>query len=83
MDDSEKIRRLVEDYQKAQRVLDGLNGRCKDIEKSDEYLLGRKILSSWWLLCFIGINCYIGEGHDEIHTYFKSYNHRGYLTRQE
>ena len=54
MKDSEKIKRLVEDYQKAQRVLDDLNSQCKETGKSDEYLLGRKILTSWWLR-FIGI----------------------------
>lgn len=54
MDDSEKIIRLVEDYQNAHRVLDDLNCRCNEIEQSDEYLLGRKIRNSWWLR-FIGI----------------------------
>jgi len=39
MDDSEKTKRLVEDYQKAQRALDDLN----DQYNSEEYLLGRMI----------------------------------------
>jgi hypothetical protein len=50
MDDSEKIKRLVEDYQNALCALDDLN----DQYNSEEYLLGRKIWTTWWLR-FIGI----------------------------
>lgn len=60
MDDSEKIRRLAEDYQKAQNVLDNLNCQRNEVEHSDEYLLGRKIRNSWWLR-FIGIAYDIGR----------------------
>jgi hypothetical protein len=60
MDDSEKIKKLVDDYQKAQSVLDDLNSQCKKIEQSDEYLLGRKIRNSWWLR-FIGIAYDLGR----------------------
>lgn len=45
MNDSEKIRRLVEDYQNAQRALNDLNVDYT----SDAYLLGRKIQTTWWL----------------------------------
>jgi hypothetical protein len=60
MDNSEKIRMLVEDYQKAQRVLEDLNGQRNEIEQSDEYLLGRKIRTLWWLR-FIGIAYALGR----------------------
>ena len=56
MDDSEKKRRLVEDYQKVQRVLGDLN----DQYNSEEYLLGRKIWTTWWLR-FIGIAYDLGR----------------------
>jgi len=49
MDDSEKIKRLAEDYQRAQSALEALN----QTYVSEEYLLGRKIWETWWLR-FIG-----------------------------
>lgn len=49
MDDSEKIKKLAEDYQRAQIALEALN----QTYVSEEYLLGRKIWKTWWLR-FIG-----------------------------
>lgn len=60
MDDSEKIRRLVEDYEKAQRIIDYFNLQHNEIRLSDEYMLGRKIRTSSWLR-FIGIAYDIGR----------------------
>lgn len=54
MDDSEKIKKLVKDYEKAQQVIECLNFKHNEIKLSDEYLLGKKIRSTWWLR-FIGI----------------------------
>jgi hypothetical protein len=56
MDDSEKIKRLAEDYQKALHAIDDLNSQYN----SEEYLLGRKIRTSWWLR-FIGIAYDLGR----------------------
>jgi hypothetical protein len=56
MDDSEKIKRLAEDYQKALHAIDDLNSQYN----SEEYLLGRKIRTSCWL-CFIGIAYDLGR----------------------
>ncbi|KUG24227.1 glycosyl transferase, family 2 [hydrocarbon metagenome] len=50
MDESKIIKKLVEDYEKAQRALNDLNSQYN----SEEYLLGRKIWTTWWLR-FIGI----------------------------
>ena len=54
MDDSEKIRCLGKDYQHALRLIDDLEDQRREIEQSDEYLLGRSIRTSRWLR-FIGI----------------------------
>jgi hypothetical protein len=56
MDESEKIERLVEDYQNALRAIDDLNSQYN----SEEYLLGRKIWTTWWLR-FIGIAYNLGR----------------------
>jgi len=56
MDNSEKIKRLAEDYQKALHAIDDLNSQYN----SEEYLLGRKIRTSWWLR-FIGIAYDLGR----------------------
>lgn len=60
MDNSEKIKKLVEDYEKAQQVIEDLNLRHNEVKLSDEYLLGRKIRTSWWLR-FIGTVYDIGR----------------------
>lgn len=56
MDDSEKIKRLAEDYQKALYAIDDLNSQYN----SEEYLLGRKIWNTWWLR-FIGVAYDLGR----------------------
>ena len=60
MDDSEKIKKLIEDYENAQRVIDYLNLQHNEVKLSDEYMLGRKIRTSWWLR-FIGTAYDIGR----------------------
>ncbi|KQC11223.1 MAG: hypothetical protein APR62_10300 [Smithella sp. SDB] len=60
MDDSEKIKNIIEDYEKAQQVIEYLNLQHNETKLSDEYLLGRKIRSTWWLR-FIGIAYDIGR----------------------
>ena len=50
MEDAEKIKRLAADYERAQRALEALNRSYI----SEEYILGRKIWTTWWLR-FIGI----------------------------
>jgi len=60
MDNSEKIKKLIEDYEKAQQVIEYLNLQHNKVKLSDEYMLGRKIRSTWWLR-FIGIAYDIGR----------------------
>jgi hypothetical protein len=70
MDDSEKIKSLAEDYQKIQRIMEDLTDQRRKVEKSDEYLLGRKIFTSWWL-SFIGSAYKLGRS---IKSKFKGSN---------
>lgn len=53
MDNSEKLKKLVEDYEKSQKIIEELNLKHNEVKLSGEYLLGRKIRTTWWLH-FIG-----------------------------